>query len=84
VLGVSHDGRPVEPSLDAPRPGTGLDAAERTRRLEIEHDDVALEVGGDERDRRFLESGGRCSRVECERDGERSTRDEELAPVHLP
>ena len=51
VLGVRHDGDPVVHRLDAPRSRARADAADHATRLEVEHDDVALEIRGDERDR---------------------------------
>ena len=68
VLRVADDGEPVVDRLDAPRPRAGADAADDLLRAEVEHDDVALEVGGDVGDRSAAEPGRERPGLGGERD----------------
>ena len=75
VFGVSDDGDRVVHRLDAPRPRPRADPADDAGRLQVEHDDVALEIRCDERDRR---AAGERSRGK--RDGQSGP--DELSSVH--
>src|SRR3970040_1121294 len=81
-LRVRDDGDPVVHRLDAPRAGTRANAPDDLLRLEIEHDDMALQIGGDEGHRRAAKAGGQRARLRCEGQRPGNGYAEEPSSVH--